>query len=146
MNDDDGIGSRAEWDKQRFGELLATSRSMSTSLASGALGLIIGLVTILGFAVDRESWGLAATALIFEAMMFVVIRRFRRAATLVLDAAATLETDNCGDSTVTDAHRGFMAPDGRSSKLQLGVIYVAVVHIAVTILLATTQGWTFAGT
>jgi hypothetical protein len=140
-----GADPRDEWDRLRFGQLLDTYRSLSASLASSGLGLIIGLVTILGFAVDRKSWGLAATALIFEVMLFVALLRFRRSATLLLDAAAALENGCCRDSSVVDAHRGLMSRSVLRGPLELAIIIVMLIHIGVTSGLAATEKWTFTG-
>jgi hypothetical protein len=138
--------SRDEWDRLRFGQLMDTCRSLTGSFTSTVLGLILGLVTILGFAVDRESWGLAATALIFEAMILVAMVRFRRAVVPLLEVAEKLEKRHCQeDSSVTEAHRGLMAQELRQGSLERVVIVVILIHIVITAVLAWGFGWSFAG-
>ncbi len=137
--------SSEEWDRLRFGQLIDTYRTLTGSLASFVLGLSLGLVTILGFAVDRESWGLAAVALIFEAMILVVMMRFKRGTNALMDVAAVLEARCCGEQSATEAHRGLMAPNLRRARLEWAVAAVATTHLVLVILLATVFNWTFAG-
>jgi hypothetical protein len=136
---------RDEWDRLRFGQLIETCRSLTTSLVSFILGMSLSVVTILGFAVDRKSWGLSAVGLISEAIVLVVIMRFRRSVASLMDVAATLETSRCQEPSVTKAHRGLLAPRVTTARLDWLVIAVAVIHIVVTILLWKVFNWSFTG-
>jgi hypothetical protein len=126
--------------------LIETHQALASSLTSFVLGLVLGLVTVLGFAVDRESWGLAAIALIFEGVMLAVMHSYRRAVPPLMDVAAALESRRCGGSSATDAHRLIIAGVWGHGRLVWTVFVIAVIHVVLTILVATTFNWSFAGT
>ena len=110
--------------------------------------MILGLVTLLGFAVDRESWGLASLGLIIELALLYVMERGRRVQESLLGAAGDIESVKCGDSDVTDAHLVMfgLGRSGRSHRVPTFILVgVIVMHVGLNVLLAVWFDWSFTG-
>ena len=56
----DEVADRA-WDQLRYSELMQAYRLLSTQVTQYNVAVTLALVTLLGFAIDWESWGLAAS-------------------------------------------------------------------------------------
>lgn len=99
------------------------------------------------FALDRESWGLAALAIVPELAIVLIGERFRRAAAHLLETAAALERSAAGDSAVADAHVAAVLERGSSSseRARLVAALGVSVHVVLVVLLALAFDWTFVG-
>jgi hypothetical protein len=135
------------WDQLRYKELLQTFRLMSTQVTQYNLGITIALVTLLGFSIDRESWGLAALGLVLEGLMFFTIEVHRRASVELLTEAAELERQETGVASATDAMTAVIS--GRRGEAiavgQRALLVVVVGHIGFIVFLALVLDWTFVG-
>jgi hypothetical protein len=135
------------WDELQFKELIATHRSQVGHIWTTVLGLTAGTITIVGFAVDRESWGLAALAIVPELMILLIANRFQRAASVVLDAAASIEKVATGTPRVVEAHRSMLGIGDRGPRQILAPALLAIVtlHACAVVVAAVALDWTFGG-
>jgi hypothetical protein len=134
------------WDQLRYGELMQTYRLLSTQVTQYNLGLTLALITLLGFAVDRESWGLAALGVALEALMFFIIEIHRRASMVLLSEAAELER-HAGDASTTEAMHALVSGKRGSTRAagQFALIVAMICHILLVCYFAIGQDWSFEG-
>ena len=134
------------WNQLRYGELMQAYRLLSTQVTQYNVAVTLALVTLLGFAIDRESWQLAALGVALEALMFFIIEVDRRASP---DRSARQRRGNAKRGRVHDrgdararcpADEGVPAPRG-----QFALIVAMACHVGLVCYFALGQNWSFAG-
>ena len=161
--DDRSVRTAENFDLLRFGQALEIYRSATASLWAGLGALTLALVTLLGFGISNQSWGIALTSSLLEPLMLLLINAYARRIRRILEVARRIERQVAGDSWLADAI--YLAAPGtvdttvdpsRGPLLELrrGVLkrrqqtFIAIVgiaHVAVVVYLALGQNWTFAG-
>jgi hypothetical protein len=134
------------WDQLRYQELMQSYRLLSTQVTQYNLGVTLALVTLLGFAIDRESWGIAALGVALEVLMFFIIEVHRRASIVLLAEAAALEGQT-GSASTTEAMQALMSGRRGNTRAagQVALVVAMVCHIALVLYFAIGQNWSFAG-
>jgi hypothetical protein len=126
---------------------MQTFRTLSTQVTQYNLGITVALVTLMGFSIDRESWGLAALGLALEAVMLFTLEIHRRASVVLLAEAAGLERVATGGASTTDAMYAVMSGrrGGPRAVGEWALIAAVCGQIAFTVFLAVGLDWSFAG-
>lgn len=123
-----------------------THRAQVGHVWQASVGLSLGLITVVGFAVDRRSWGLAVLALIPEIVIVLITESFRSSTSRVLASAAALERRGTQDSTVADTHREMLGLlQGRRSRVRVLAVGGITLHVVLAVVVAVWFDWSFAG-
>jgi hypothetical protein len=157
------MGGEESFDAVRFGEALEIYRSATSSLFTGLTALTLALVTLIGFSITNQSWGIALTSGLLEPFMLLVIDAYARRVKRVLRVAGEIEANLTGSSKLTDAIVSGAAgtPDptvevsgGRFQRPLTALLRrrqtafitaVGLVHMSVVAYLVFVQHWTFTG-
>jgi amino acid permease len=144
--DEDG---RREIRLARYGRAIDLYQSATTGAATIMTALVLALVTLIGFAINNQSAGIALTSAIIEPVMLAVLWVYERRKNRLLDVARDIERQ-LGEETlslVAALESVDSETDGLSMRwLVAGIITaVFVVHVGVTLFLLFGQGWTFSG-
>ena len=137
-----------------YAQALETFRSFTAHALQSITVLLVAYTTVVGFALERHSWGLMAISSVLILAMWAALLRYTEAAALVLDVAkacepAVISPDNEERSGASMAVSlayvlAVQLPTHRSwrGRWMLVVLIVATLaHVFATIWLATAQGW-----
>ena len=135
-------------DRVLLEQTLEAQRGSSASLTSARTALVVVLVTLVGFAVDRKSWGLALVSAMVYPIVLQRLRAHRTMTDLLLDSAEATERrvrGKCAD--VSAAIVPVLRAAERSRQSDVVVVCLAMlVHIAITIgLFLWADEFTFTG-
>lgn len=135
------------WTQLRFVQLLEAFRSTQGQVAQISLGMILGLVTIVGVAVGRQSWGLLLLGAAFEIVITLYVLWFNRMAGELLMTAAMLEKSATNSVAVSKTLGNFIGQGGKYTTAWLPPLMcvVIVIHLVLTFVLARLDDWSVDG-
>jgi hypothetical protein len=151
------------FDQLRFEQALEIYRSATSSLMTGLTALTLALVTLLGFAISSQSWGIALVSGSLEPFMLLVINAYVRRIRRVVGVARGIERTAVRGIELTDAilstapgtvdttvqtRKGLLRKTREmvfQRKQTAFICAVSVVHFGITCYLVFGQHWTFAG-
>jgi hypothetical protein len=133
-------------DRLLLEQTLEGQRASTASITSAGTALVVVLVTLVGFAVERKSWGLALVgALVYP----TAVRRFRahsKTTELFLDSAVAMEKRLRGSSPDVSVVADMRAAWSLGQHVEVVIWLTMLVHVAVTIVLIVwVDDFTFAG-
>ena len=135
-----------EWRELQFRTAIEAQRALNGYVVQFALGLIVAVVTISGFAIERESWGLAILALVFDVVLILAIVRFRTATRRLLAVAMDIESKVQGGPRVTKAIQQSTGLEFvRLSPFLVVSVAATLVHFALVVYVANSLEWKFSG-
>ena len=130
-------------DSEIYHEALEMLRSQHSAFVTESTALIVVLATLVGFAIDRQSYGIAIVALAAEPGKLMLLRHWRNSATALVAVARSHEPE------VGPSLAGALMDNSefvhRTWHRRITWVVLAV-HGAVAMWLAfSTGGWSFAG-
>lgn len=124
-----------------YAQALELVRSGHASLAQESTVLSIILVTMIGFAIDRQSWGVSAAALAVYPAKLLALRSWSTLASSLLGFSASLENDRGPSCRILKDYPGYVSRGMHRSL----VVVVAAIHVAFLAYAVTRDNWTILG-
>lgn len=126
---------------RQYHEAFEMLRTEQNTLVSESTVLSLLLVTMLGFAIERQSFGIAAAALFVYVAKILVLMKWKHRADSLLKFAQGLENGEGLTRVLRGPKRDFINRWWH----RVVVVVVACAHLAVVVWLINETEWTFAG-
>ncbi len=135
------------WEVVRYNQIIETVRVLTAGFVQMLSAMVLGGITVTGFAFSQRSWGLTVLSTVFAVAAIIGGRRFRSIASGLLNQAETLESDKPGDvdSTAGLLRQLTVVPGGghRFGSLSNLIYGVITIQLLFALLQATVFGWEF---
>jgi hypothetical protein len=133
-------------DRLLLQQTLEATRAASSTFSTTETALVIVLVTLLGVAIDRQSWGLSLVSSLVYPIIALRLRAYRAVASALLNSALSTERRLRGGTTAMEVIPALISGVSALRYLVFVIWVTFLIHLPIALgLMAWGSGWSFAG-